>query len=288
MILVTGATGNNGREVVKQLSALGADVRAMVRNGDSAAALLEGPHVQVVEGDFEKPDTLVAALDGVTSAFLLAPGVQNCVELQSNFVAAAKQTGLPHLVKFSVAGADLISPLRFGRWHAQTEQEIRESGIPFTFLQPNYFMQNFSAFSAQTIAQQGCIYAPMGDGRVSFVDVRDNAAVAARTLIETGHVGNTYVITGPEAISFSQAAATLSAVLGKTVTFVDITLEQSKQAMLGVGMPEWLADAMNEIYATFSAGYGAGVTDTVAKIGKKEPISFEKFARDYQAVFSAG
>ena len=286
MLLITGATGTNGRAVLNQLAKLGIPSRALVREKSKASALA-GPLVELVEGDFAKPETLDAALKGIESAFLLSSGDETQVAMQSNFVEAAQRAGLPRVVKLSVSGANLNSPVRYGRWHAQTEQQIREAAIPFTFLRPNFFMQNFLTLGKATIASEGKFYMPMKDARVSAVDVRDTAAVAVQALVGDGHLGQTYEVTGPTAVTFTEAAASLSAALGKPVTYIDVSPEDYKQRAVTAGTPGWLADALNEVFAALSAGYAADVADTTFSIGKKQPVVFDQFARDYAAAFQA-
>lgn len=286
MLLITGATGTNGRAVLNQLAKLGIPSRALVREKSKASALA-GPLVELVEGDFAKPETLDAALKGIESAFLLSSGDETQVAMQSNFVEAAQRAGLPRVVKLSVSGANLNSPVRYGRWHAQTEQQIREAAIPFTFLRPNFFMQNFLTLGKATIASEGKFYMPMKDARVSAVDVRDTAAVAVQALVGDGHLGQTYEVTGPTAVTFTEAAASLSAALGKPVTYIDVSPEDYKQRAVTAGTPGWLADALNEVFAALSAGYAADVADTTLSIGKKQPVVFDQFARDYAAAFQA-
>lgn len=285
MILITGATGNNGSEIIKQLSAAGVPVRAMVRDIAKTQSLA-GPGVEIVAGDFDAPETLEAALQGVEKAFLLPPIDQRSVQLQQNFIDAAKRAGTKLIVKFSVDGASLDAPVRFGRWHAEGDQYLAESGIPHTLLQPNMFYQNMLGAASQ-IVSQGTITVPADNGHVSMVDVRDIAAVAVKALTEDGHVGKTYVITGPTAISYGDIAETLTTALGKQVTYINVSPEQFKSGMLSFGAPEWIADAMNELFAVYRAGYGGGVTDTIAAVTKKPPITFEQFTKDHLSAFQA-
>ena len=132
---------------------------------------------------------------------------------------------------------------------------------------------------------QGNLYAPMKDGKISLVDVRDIAAVAAVVLTEAGHAGKTYDITGPEALSYADIAEKLAVAMGQKVTYVDIPLEVARQNMLAMGFPEWLADDFMVMYEVFSAGYAAEVSPVVAQVAKKEPITFSQFAQDYAAAF---
>ena len=154
MIVVTGATGNIGGEIVRLLSHKGAQVRAFVRDPQKAQELAQ-QGIELAQGDFDTIDSMDKALAGVESAFLLSPSLPQQVEQQRKFVDAAKRAGVRHIVKLSGAGASENNPQQFARWHWQAEQHIRNSGIPFTFVQPVYFMQNFlGKDTAQMIAKQ--------------------------------------------------------------------------------------------------------------------------------------
>ncbi len=283
MILVTGATGKVGQELVKDLVAKGEQVRAMSRNPEKAAEIL-GPGVEIVAGDLEKPETLEAALQGVEKAFLLSDPGPNMAEAHGNFVEAAKRAGLRHLVRLSVLPAGAESPITLGKWHKDADELVIQSGIPYTILRPGYFMQN--AFnSASTIASEGAIYLPMGDGKVGMVDARDIAEVAATVLRSGGHEGKIYPLTGSESLSQSDVAAKLSVPLGKEIKYVNVPPEAAKNAMTGMGMPDWLADSMVEMGQMISEGGADMVAPTVKQIIGREPLSFDQFAREFADTF---
>lgn len=285
MILVTGSTGTNGSEAVKQLAATGAKVRALVHNPAKAQAI-EAPNVEIVAGDLADPASLGAALQGVERAYLVVPADARSVEMHRNFIEAAKAAGVRHIVKLSVMGADVQSPVTFARWHAQGEKLLEESGLSWTFVRPNSFMQNMLGV-AGSIASEGVFYQPGGDAPVSHVDARDITAVAVKALTEDGHEGQTHVLTGPEGLSFQDIAQKLSAVTGKSVSYVDISPDQFKTALMGYGMPAEIADGMNELYAVIRAGYMGQTTDTVAQVAGRAPTSFDQFARDHAAAFAS-
>ncbi len=283
MILVTGATGTNGSEIVKQLCATGAKVRALVRNSVKAEVIAQ-PGVEIIEGDFSKPETLKAALQGVEKAIFLPPFDPRMVEWQSSFIEAAKHAGIKHIVKFSVLGANPNSPVSLLKWHGQGEKQLEESGISFTHLRPNGFMQNFLAL-APTISTQGVFYQPADDAKISHVDVRDIVAVAVKSLTEDGHENKVYTITGPQALSFDEIALQLTALTGKQVKYINVSPEDFKRSLLGFKQPEWLADAVNELFEFYRSGYGSIVTDVVAEVTNKQPVSFDQFTKDYAQVF---
>lgn len=279
MILITGATGTVGRELVKLMARPGKPVRVMVRDRRKAESIAY-PGVEMVEGDFGNVGTLDDALSGIHKAFLLSATDEHQSELESNFVQAAARANLRHLVKLSALGASPNSPARLLRWHAETERQIEAAGIPFTHLRPNQFMQNFLAYRP-TIQAQGAFYSPMGAGRISIVDVRDVAAVAAEVLEEHGHEGKIYDITGPEDLSYDELAEDLTNALGRPVQYADVPPDRARQSMVQTGMPEWLADALLELFAIWSNNGSAEVTPVVRNIGKRDPIRFADFARDY-------
>jgi uncharacterized protein YbjT (DUF2867 family) len=287
MILVTGGTGTTGREIVGELQRLGATgVRALVRD-PSKASFIRDAGFETVEGDFDRAETLDAALEGVERALLLTAPSPGTFGQQRAFIESAKRAGVRRIVKFSSLGADSSAPEGFGRWHGQAEDELKASGLAWTILQPNFFMQNLLG-QAKQIAGQGVIYQPVGDARASFIDVRDIAAVAARTLTEDGHEGKTYVLTGPEALSYSDVASKLTDATGRQVKYVAITSEQFREGALAQGLPEWLVSALERLNEIFAAGHAAEVTDAVKSVGGKEPTTFDEFARDHAQAFGAG
>jgi uncharacterized protein YbjT (DUF2867 family) len=284
MILVTGATGSNGREIVKRLAAQNVKVRAMVRNRDRARAIAE-LNVEVVEGDFERPETLLNAQRGVERAFLLTNSSERAEAQQIAFIDAARQSGVKHIVKLSQFAADADSPVRFLRYHAAVEAALQASGIVYTFLRPNLFMQGLLNFRS-TIGTQNAFYAAISDAPVSAVDVRDIAEVAVAALTETGHEGKIYNLTGPQTLTHAEMAEQLSTVLGRRITFVDISPEAMRDTLLSVGFAVWQADGLIEDYAHYRRHEAAAVTSGVKDAIGKEPRSFETFAHDYMTLFS--
>ncbi len=286
MIVVTGSTGNVGNPLIKELAALGVPTRALVHTPEKLAAVeLEG--VEAMVCDFGTPETLDAALEGAERAFLLTPADLRQPEWEKNFVQAAQRAGVGHVVKQSVQGADADSPVRIARIHDECERLLEGSRMACTFIRPNLFMQTTLAFAAQ-VAADGRFYAPLAEAKTSMIDARDVAAVAARALTEEGHEGKVHELTGAEAISHREIAEKLSGVLGRPVEHVEVSFEDARGGMLDMGMPEWLADALLELFEVRQAGYTAGVTNTVVEITGREPRGYEEFARDYKEAFSEG
>lgn len=284
MFLVIGATGNIGKQVVGALAGAGAGVRALVRDPGKAAVLLGGK-VALYRGDLAHPDTLEPALAGVQKALLLSSADPEQVRLQGNVIRAARQAGVRHVVKMSVIGASLESPVALARWHALTEKELESSGLPYTHLRAHFFMQNVLMFSP-SIARQNVFHAPMGDGAISMVDLRDVAAVAAAVLTQSGHEGKAYEVTGPEALSFWDVAAKLSVAVGRSIQYVDVPVEHARREMRASRMPDWLAESLLGMYGLFRAGCGAAVTNVVREVAGRVPRTFDAFAHECVPTFA--
>jgi uncharacterized protein YbjT (DUF2867 family) len=283
MILIVGATGLVGSATLRQLTARGVPVRALVRSAEKAAALT-GPGVETVVGDLEQPASLDGALDGVTRALLISPLHLRQVEWQGNFVESARRAGAVHIVKLSGLGTAPDSPLRSGRWHAQTERHIADAGLPFTCLHPPFFMQNLLR-SAAVIAAQGVLVAAMQTGKIAMVDARDVAAVAVAALTSDGHVGKTYTITGPEALSFQEIAQKLAAATDRRVSYQDVPLASVRQELVAAGLPAWLVEVRMEFATALRDGYAATVTDTVQAVTGQPARTFDTFVREHAALF---
>jgi len=283
MILITGATGRIGGATLKQLTRRGVPARALVHNPEKAAG--GGLGVETVIGDLAQPRSLEAALEGVTSALLVSPLNPRQVELQGNFIDAAKRAGRVHVVKISGLGTGLDSPVRSGRWHAQTEKHLEDSGLPFTHLRPPFFMQNILRF-VPTIRASGEFVGALNRGKVAMIDVEDIAAVAATVLTASGHAGEAYTVTGPEALSYRDVAEKLSWRLGRPVTYKNLPLEAMRERLLASGMPEWHVDVQVDFSTALGAGHASTVTDTVEAVTGKPPRTFEQFIREHMALFT--
>jgi len=283
MILVIGGTGNIGSEVVRLLRDKGADFKVLARDKSKAVGSM-GSDIEIIEGDLSAPETITAAMVGVDKLFLVTPLHLEQVSMKSTAIQAAKQAGVKHIVMSTGIGADPDAGVEIGRWHGKNQEEVKDAGISYTFLQPGFFMQNMLMF-AESIHSNGEFYLPLGDSKVSFVDARDIAAVGVTALIEDGHENQVYPITGAEALDCEEVASVLSDVVGKTVRYVDVPLEAAKQGMIAAGLPEKLADLMNELYALGPDGHLAYVMDSVENVTGQSPRSFRQFAEDYSGAF---
>ncbi|WNB91087.1 SDR family oxidoreductase [Bacillus sp. NEB1478] len=281
--LVIGGTGNIGKELTKLLAKNGQKVRVSVRPS-SKTEELKALGVELVHADLQDQSSLKEAMNGIEKVFFAAPFVPNMVELSLNIVQAAKEAGVKHLIKISGAGAELET-ITVAKWHSAIEKEMEQSGIAYTFLRPNSFMQNIVNFSSHTIRDHGTIYAPIGDGKVALVDARDVAKVAYSVLTEVGHENKAYYLSGPEAISYHKIADVLTSVTGKPVQYIDVPAEGARQFMVEAGMPTEIVDALIELYHINKLGYTAEVSETIEKVTGQKAASFESFAKDYKDAF---
>ena len=282
-ILVTGATGTIGSFVIELLRDKDADFVALVRSKEKAGSLNE-KGIQTVIGDFSDIVSLDKALDGIDKVFLLSVTSPKTPRLQGNVVDIARHKGIKHIVKVSAMGASLDSKIGIARFHAQTEKYIRESGVPFTFLQPHSFMQNL-IYDSGTIREQGEIYAQMGDGKIGMVDARDIAAVAVEVLMHEGHEGKTYMLTGPEAISYYDIADAFTKALGNKVKYIPVTSVDSRSAMLEAGMPGWLVEDLVEVNREYTAGLASEISHDVEKVTGRKGHTIAEFVNDFIHLF---
>jgi uncharacterized protein YbjT (DUF2867 family) len=284
VILVTGATGTVGSEVVRQLRAMAAPVRLMARD-PSKAQPAAAAGAQVVAGDFSDPVSVQRALEGCDRIFILAPVHERMAEFEALAVDTARMGGVRHAVLLSAVGADSESPAFFLRCHGEGELALNASGLSATILRPGFFMDNLLA-SSGTIKSQGTFFGIWGSAKLAAIDARDIGAVAAQVLVEgKPHHGKVYTLTGPRALSGTEQAAVLSAVLGRPITYTDLPREQYTRALLSMGMPAWLATAVTDLDRLAISGESAKVTDVVERIAKKPPRTFERWVRDHADAF---
>jgi len=280
MILITGASGNVGSEVLKQAAAAGLRIRAAYQSRANAQRAPAG--VETVLMDYTQPATVRDALRGVDKVFLVGPPLANVADLEGGVVRECKSAGVRHIVKLSALGG---RQALFPGLHRDSEERIEAADIPYTFLRPNGFMQNVTTYSAGTIKAQNAFYAAQGNGAVSLIDVRDIAAVAVRVLSEDGHEGKAYALTGPEALTNNQVAEKLSRATGRSIRYVDLPPAELKKALLAAGTPEWSADALLDLQRLYREGNASRVDPAVAQITGRPATTFDQFARDYASAF---
>ncbi len=285
MILVTGAAGLNGSELIRRLSARGVQVRGLVRSLEKAAALAGLPNVEIVQGDMARPETLGAALEGVERAMLISSSDPAMQEVQTSFITAACRAGVRHVVKLSGILPEIDSPFRYARMHGEIERRLEESGMAFTHLRAGEF---FTAYFRQvrSILAKGAIVLPMEEARIASIDVGDIAEVAAAILTQPeGHAGKIYPLTGPEALSMDEVAERLSAATGKPIRYVNIPPGEARSANLANGMPPYTADALFELFAERRKGKESQVSAVIPSVFGWQPTPFAEFARRNAAIF---
>lgn len=280
MILVIGAGGKVGTPAVRRLIDMGLPVRALTR--DPATVVDGWQGVEVVAGDLDHADTLPPAFEGVDKVLLISAGNDIATE-DANAIDAAVAVGVGHLVLLSSQG--VMANVASGPFHAPGEERLRGSGMTWTILRPSIFMAN-AALWRDTIKAQGVFYEPTGTGAHAMVHPADIGEVAAEVLSSSGHDGQTYELTGPEAVTSADCAAALSSALGTDVRHIDIPDEAFRQAMAGFGAPPVLVDSLSRYFAMVRAGEFDRVSPAVPDILGRPARSFAQWATENVAAFA--
>ena len=282
LILVTGATGTVGSEVVKQLVQGGHRVRALVRDPAKAQKLSTG--IEIVQGDLSKPETLAAAFVGVDKAYVVLSATDpEFPELEGNAFNAAKKAGVKHIVKHSggnFIAEDFFAKTPFAKWHSESEKRLRALGVAWTILRPAFFDSNLIEFG---IVSRGGLFFPAGNGKDAPIDPRDIAAVAVNVLTTPGHAGKVYELTGPELLSFAEVVQKIAAVTGKPLKYVDVPEVTWREEMLSAGAPPPVVESL---LAYFAGGVKAGLihmTSTVSELLGRPARTLEQWAKDHIA-----
>ena len=274
--LVFGATGNVGRPLVRGLVAQGFDVRAASRGG----AVVEG--AEGIAFEFGKPAMLDGAFDGVTQAYVLLPsGYVNVKELLSPIIETAIERNVK-VVFQSVFGVDADDSIPY----RQVEIALEKAAIPYVILRPNWFSDNFHTFWKPGI-DHGRIALPAGEGKSSFIDARDVAACAVAALSSTQFDGRAFNLTGPEALSYAQAASIIANVVGRPVEYEAITDDAFVGILTGAGVPGDYAHFLASIFYPVRQGWTSAVTGDVETLTGRAPRSVEEYAADNAALLKA-
>jgi uncharacterized protein YbjT (DUF2867 family) len=281
-ILVTGATGTIGREAVKQLVLAKAQVRAGIYNSKEAEKLnLVG--AEQVPFDFETLESITAALNGVEKVLLITPFTDKMAQYTKTFVHAAQNAGVKHILRISMMNADLNSPSHALRLHAECEEIVKNSGIPYTIIRPNWFMQDFLNY-ASSIKSPGVYRAPINlKGSISFVDVRDVANICALALVNNG--GGEYTLTGPQTFTYRQVEDNFAFILVKRVIFKEMKDEEFQNTMRGYGLSDWQINSLLELYDEAEKGIFMEIIPTTAEILGRKPETFKTFIKAYAKEF---
>ena len=281
MICVTGASGTLGSEVIRQLESVKAPFRgAYFSNKKAETARDRGNEAVII--DYNRPETLRPAFQGCDKLFLLGPNVPNQSELEQNAVEAAKAAGVRHIVKQSVMGA-VEESYSLAKVHRPVEKAIESSGLAWTFLRPTSFMQNTVTFMGETIRTEAAFYSASGQAKVSHVDVRDIAAVAAKVLTEPNYEGKAYTMTGPEALTYDELASELSKVLGRPISHINLSPSDLKGGMIAEEMPKAIVDRMLDLERYFREGRASRITNDIEQVTGREPRRFAEYIRETAA-----
>ncbi|MEV5838429.1 SDR family oxidoreductase [Nocardia sp. NPDC052112] len=282
MILVTGATGTVGRELVGQLLARGVRMRAMTRRPE----LAELPDdIEMVRADLGDPDSLTAAMRGVDRVFLLSSGPEIPTH-DANLAQAAARAGVEHIVKLSSGrtGDDTATD-PIPTWHRAGEQAVRDSGVPWTMVRPLGFMAN-ALHWVGSIRDHGAVYAPFGQGSIAVVDPHDIAAVATSALTTESHEGQIYTLSGPQPLSPGEQTEILADVLGRPLRYIEVAPATARQSLIDHGVQDEMADAIMALRATALEAFTSVVHPTVEHITGVLPRPFRVWAENHRAHFA--
>lgn len=282
MILITGASGTAGREVLRGVAKSGAKHRAMYRS--AVEATKAPPGTETVVADFAKQETLAPALRSISSVYLVCGPVPDLVELESNMIDACVKAGVTHVVLNSALGAGDYDR-SFPSWHRKVEDKLRRTKLSWTILRPNSFHQNTVTYYAPSIRAQGVFHSSLGNSRMSYIDVRDVAGAVAKTLTGKEHSGKIYELNGPEALTADEVAEKIAKHSGRPVEYVDIPMEAQRKSMLDLRMPEWQVTALLDLQQYYLNGKGGEVDEVLQHLLGRAPIAMDGFLAENAAAF---
>jgi len=281
MICVTGASGTLSSEIIRQLESAKAPFRGAYFSSQKAeAARARG--IEAVIIDYDRPETLRAGFQGCERLFLLGPNAPNQSELERNAVEAAKAAGVRHIVKQSVLGAGEES-FSLAKVHRLVEKAVESSGLAWTFLRPNSFMQNAVTFMGETIRAEAAFYSASGQAKISHVDVRDIAAVAVKVLTGADYDGKAYTLSGPEALTYDELAGEMSKALGRPISHINLSPSDLKGGMLAAGLPEAVADRLLDLERFYREDGASSITNDIEQVTGREARRFADYVRETAA-----
>ena len=283
MILITGATGNIGTELVKLLASKGSSLRVVSRDEKKVAYL--DPRIERIIGQLREPSVVQRALQGIDKLFMIPVLLDPDHESDRLLIDEAKRAGVGHIVMLSSGVVRLGDKNPIGILHRQKEVFIEETGIPWTFLRPGGFMSNVLRFWLDTIKSQGKVFNPSGDGKTAPISPYDIAAVAAVALTTTGHEGKVYDLTGPELVSAHDQVRILSKVFGKPIQCVDIPVQAAVIGMKSAGLPEAAIEGLSKLWTRVRKGEGAFQNNEVERLTGKPAQTFETWCHEHRTAF---
>jgi uncharacterized protein YbjT (DUF2867 family) len=282
-VIILGATGNIGTAVIKNLQNKNIEVFAGVQSEKDFEKVSQFGATPIIV-NFTDQESLNEALKERDRVFLVTSLMQNPEAVTQMVINASKQNGVKHLVRSTASGADSKGQIQMARWAGASEDLIKASGLNYTILRPYSFLQNFINFHSQTIKQYNGFYLPTGDAKLSMLDINDLGEVAAIALTSEDHYGKTYELSG-QTYSNEILADTLSKVLDKKITYIDVPEEKAKESMLSNQMPEWMVNAMMELNYITKQGWTAGYSDDYKNLTGKEYTSAETFFANNKQAF---
>jgi uncharacterized protein YbjT (DUF2867 family) len=289
VILVIGGRSKIGGALIGELLGRGQQVRALVRAGEPIGGLPDA--AEAITGDLGDEGSLVTAMAGIEKVFLLSSPHPGAIGWHRNAIDAARRTQVQLMVRSSILGADRESPAEFISAHTTCDRYLEESGLPYVIVRPNLFLQNIPESTIPSIDASGTFYVNAGEARISMVDTRDVAAVAAVALTEPGHAGAHYDVTGPEALSYTDVAAKLTSVMGRRISYVGASDDAVRQALLAAGLTGWFADALVGLYQDYrrsgTGGYAAQVTGIVQRLTGRPARSLDDLTGEIASTFPA-
>jgi uncharacterized protein YbjT (DUF2867 family) len=283
MILITGASGNAGGAVLREVLKSGSGVRAMVRSREDSAKVPQG--ATAVVADFADTSSLRRALEGVDTVYLVCSPVRELVELESNMIDACREAGVKHIVLNSALGAGDFAK-SFPSWHRKVEDKLKGSGMAYTTLRPNGFMQNLIAYFAPSIRAQAAFYQSTGNAKISHLDLRDIAVAATKILRSpTQHAGKIYELNGPEALSYAEVAEKISKATGRNVQYVDIPADAQRKVLSDMDMPDFMITALLELQEYYASGKASKVDGTLESLIHRAPTKMDDFLKEFADQF---
>ena len=285
MILLTGATGKTGSATATELSNLNVPFRALIRSEEKRDEI-EALGGEVIIGSAENRETIDQAMMGIEKLLIILPNCENQLEMEMQLVDSAKAEGVKQIVYMSSVEADEECTSPIPKLHWDTEVYIKDSGLQWTMIKPNFYMQNFIG-SAKTIVEQNKFFLPMSDGKTGMIDTRDVGKVIAKVLSEEGHEGQSYQITGPETLSFYNVAEKFSSVLKREVLYVDMPMDAYKNILSQFLTNQWHLDSVIDLFAGIAEGGIEYNTDTFEELIGTPPRSLEDFIEEHRNLYTA-
>jgi uncharacterized protein YbjT (DUF2867 family) len=283
-ILITGASGRVGQYLIRSLAMKGVRLRAGIRSGELHR--LKISDVELVDFNYDDLALIDRALQGIRVLFLVTPIAREQVEYARRTIDRAVLYGVEHIVTISIMGADLEPGTQITRWHRRVERYLEDSGIAYTILRPNMYMQNFLRFMQPS---GGFLFLPLNCAKISYVDARDVASFS-ETVLMTGenHSNKIYEITGPGALSLENIAEIISSVSGSHVGYIPLQEDKTALHVMGsLGFPSWISMVLLELYEQQRLGYNERVSNALTEITGRKPVPFEVFALDHAELFKA-